>query len=97
MLESKELISLGKRIEELNNFINNPQDLWILNNILPKFEQMLKTGFPEELEPKGIEELNYSIDSYQYRFDKIFDCIVLCCSIFFFNEIYFILYNYYMF
>lgn len=64
MMESKELITLGKRVDNLNNFIKDPKNYWIIESVIPKFEVMLKTGFPEELESKGIEAINKSIDAY---------------------------------
>lgn len=64
------IISIGKRLDNLNNIIknNHPQDTWILDKVLPLFMLLINSNTTPEQEQRIVNIMNPLFDSYEYRF-----------------------------
>lgn len=64
------IISIGKRLDNLNNIIknNHPQDTWILDKVLPLFMLLINSNTTPEQEQRIVNIINPLFDSYEYRF-----------------------------
>ena len=69
------LTKVGKRLDNITRYIlnNNPQDKWILSNIVPMFLEAVKSSTTTQEEQLIISQLNKLLDNFEFRYNQIFE------------------------
>ena len=69
------LINTGKRLDNIVSYIKNqsPQDTWIIDSIVPLFLEAINQNLSSQEEKLIISKVNQLIDSYEFRYGKIFE------------------------
>ena len=52
---------------------NNPQDKWVLSNIVPKFLEAIKSSTTIQEEQIIISQLNKLLNNFEFRYNQIFE------------------------
>jgi hypothetical protein len=69
------LTKVGKRLDNITRYIldNNPQDKWVLSNIVPMFLEAIKSSTTIQEEQIIISQLNKLLDNFEFRYNQIFE------------------------
>jgi hypothetical protein len=69
------LTKVGKRLDNITRYIldNNPQDKWVLSNIIPMFLEVIKSSTTIQEEQLIISQLNKLLDNFEFRYNQIFE------------------------
>ena len=69
------LTKVGKRLDNITRYIldNNPQDKWILSNIVPMFLEAVKSSTTIQEEQIIVSQLNKLLDNFEFRYNQIFE------------------------
>ena len=69
------LTKVGKRLDNITRYIldNNPQDKWVLSNIVPMFLEAIKLSTTIQEEQIIISQLNKLLDNFEFRYNQIFE------------------------
>jgi hypothetical protein len=69
------LTKVGKRLDNITRYMldNNPQDKWILSNIIPMFLEVIKSSTTIQEEQLVISQLNKLLDNFEFRYNQIFE------------------------
>ncbi len=75
-----QLVNSGKRLDKIFSYINKekPEDNWILSEIVPLFINAIKSKTSIEEENIIVNKLNELLDSYEFRYDQIFEVYNFC-------------------
>ena len=52
---------------------NNPQDKWVLSNVVPMFLEAIKSSTTIQEEQLIISQLNKLLDNFEFRYNQIFE------------------------
>jgi hypothetical protein len=69
------LTKVGKRLDNITRYMldNNPQDKWVLSNIIPMFLEAVKSSTTIQEEQLIISQLNKLLDNFEFRYNQIFE------------------------
>jgi hypothetical protein len=69
------LTRVGKRLDNITRYIldSNPQDKWVLSNIVPMFLEAVKSSTTIQEEQIIISQLNKLLDNFEFRYNQIFE------------------------
>ena len=69
------LTKVGKRLDNITRYIldNNPQDKWVLSNIIPMFLEAVKSSTTIQEEQIIVSQLNKLLDNFEFRYNQIFE------------------------
>jgi hypothetical protein len=69
------LTKIGKRLDNITRYIldNNPQDKWVLSNVVPMFLEAIKSSTTIQEEQLIISQLNKLLDNFEFRYNQIFE------------------------
>jgi len=69
------LTKIGKRLDNITRYIldNNPQDKWVLSNVVPMFLEAIKSSITIQEEQLIISQLNKLLDNFEFRYNQIFE------------------------
>ena len=69
------LTKVGKRLDNITRFIldNNPQDKWVLSNVIPMFLEAVKSSTTIQEEQIIISQLNKLLDNFEFRYNQMFE------------------------
>jgi hypothetical protein len=69
------LTKVGKRLDNITRYMldNNPQDKWVLSNIVPMFLEAIKSSTSIQEEQLIISQLNKLLDNFEFRYNQIFE------------------------
>lgn len=69
------LTKVGKRLDNITRYIldNNPQDKWVLVNVVPMFLETIKSSTTMQEEQIIISQLNKLLDNFEFRYNQIFE------------------------
>lgn len=69
------LTKVGKRLDNITRYIldSNPQDKWILSNVVPMFLEVIKSSTTIQEEQLIISQLNKLLDNFEFRYNQIFE------------------------
>jgi hypothetical protein len=69
------LTKVGKRLDNITRYMldNNPQDKWVLSNIVPMFLEVIKSSTSIQEEQLIISQLNKLLDNFEFRYNQIFE------------------------
>jgi hypothetical protein len=69
------LTKVGKRLDNITRYIlnNNPQDKWVLSNIIPMFLEAVKSSTTIQEEQIIVSQLNKLLDNFEFRYNQMFE------------------------
>lgn len=69
------LTKVGKRLDNITRYIldNNPQDKWVLSNIVPMFLEAVKSSTTIQEEQIIVSQLNKLLDNFEFRYNQMFE------------------------
>jgi hypothetical protein len=69
------LTKVGKRLDNITRYMldNNPQDKWVLSNIVPMFLEAVKSSTTIQEEQLIISQLNKLLNNFEFRYNQIFE------------------------
>ena len=69
------LTKVGKRLDNITRYIldNNPQDKWVLSNIVPMFLEAIKSSTTIQEEQIIVFQLNKLLNNFEFRYNQIFE------------------------
>lgn len=69
------LTKVGKRLDNITRYMldNNPQDKWVLSNIVPMFLEAVKSSTTIQEEQIIASQLNKLLDNFEFRYNQIFE------------------------
>jgi hypothetical protein len=69
------LTKVGKRLDNITRYIldNNPQDKWVLSNIVPMFLEAVKSSTTIQEEQITVSQLNKLLDNFEFRYNQMFE------------------------
>ena len=69
------LTKVGKRLDNITRFIldSNPQDKWVLSNIVPMFLEAVKSSATMQEEQLIVSQLNKLLDNFEFRYNQMFE------------------------
>ena len=69
------LTKVGKRLDNITRFIldNNPQDKWVLSNVIPMFLEAVKSSTTIQEEQIIVSQLNKLLNNFEFRYNQIFE------------------------
>jgi hypothetical protein len=69
------LTKVGKRLDNITRYMldNNPQDKWVLSNIVPMFLEAVKSSTTMQEEQLIISQLNKLLNNFEFRYNQIFE------------------------
>lgn len=69
------LTKVGKRLDNITRYMldNNPQDKWVLSNIIPMFLEAVKSSTTIQEEQLIVSQLNKLLDNFEFRYNQIFE------------------------
>jgi hypothetical protein len=71
------LTKIGKRLDNITRYIldTNPQDKWVLSNIVPMSLEVIKSSTTIKEEQLIVSQLNKLINNFEFRYNQIFEVI----------------------
>jgi hypothetical protein len=74
------LTKIGKRLDNLKSYIQSEakQDEWVLAQVLPLFIKCIHSQTSDQEELEIVNVLEQLIDSYEYRYNEIFETKEYC-------------------
>ena len=69
------LTKVGKRLDNVTRYIldSNPQDKWVLSNIVPMFLEAIKSSTSIQEEQLIISQLDKLLNNFEFRYNQIFE------------------------
>jgi hypothetical protein len=69
------LTRVGKRLDNITRYIldSNPQDKWVLSNIVPMFLEAIKSSTTIQEEQIIVSQLNKLLNNFEFRYNQIFE------------------------
>jgi hypothetical protein len=69
------LTKVGKRLDNITRYMldNNPQDKWVLSNIVPMFLEAVKSSTTIQEEQIIASQLNKLLDNFEFRYNQMFE------------------------
>ena len=69
------LTKVGKRLDNITRYIldSNPQDKWVLSNIVPMFLEAVKSSTTIQEEQIIVSQLNKLLNNFEFRYNQIFE------------------------
>jgi hypothetical protein len=70
-----QLTKVGRRLDNITRYIlnNNPQDKWVLSNIVPMFLEAVKSSNTIQEEQIIVSQLNKLLNNFEFRYNQIFE------------------------
>lgn len=75
-----QLTNAGKRLDNIVQYVRSekPEDQWMLTSIIPLFLEAIRSKATAEEEHLILGRLNSLLDSYEFRYDQVFETEDYC-------------------